>query len=307
MRFTGKVSTPTMYSYWADVTVDGKTYTSTRNYITLTPDANVASGITPKTTSDTGNARLLSDGTINDATGGNLARWQAPAGDENPSITYDLGKMQDLSRVNLFFNHHMPNADNVTYYNVPKKVKIEYSADGSHWTAGNETTTQSGGGLPTSRNTLAVPRNDTTLYAWEQEGLYYNYPVDPGKPSVPARYVRISFPGGGQDGSPIDILEARIFSLRDLTALGSLAASQRPAPTAGRQPSTSRATPSWANLSTCETPRSPSPVTTRPWWPSAPTGSHRPVMAGHASASRRSSPETVLPTTSTSTWTTTAG
>ena len=37
-----------MYSYWADVTVTGKPYTSTRNYITLFPDANVAAGITPK-------------------------------------------------------------------------------------------------------------------------------------------------------------------------------------------------------------------------------------------------------------------
>ncbi|MFG1819376.1 discoidin domain-containing protein [Kribbella sp. NPDC049174] len=227
MRFIGKVSASTMYSYWADVTVAGKTYTSTRNYITLIPDANVAAGITPKTTSDTAHARLLSDGTINDATGGNIAKWSAPAGAENPSMTYDLGKMQDLSRINLFFNHHMPNADNVTYYHVPKKVKIEYSTDGSHWTAGHETNTMSGAGLPTSRNTLAVPRSDTTLYGWEQEGLYYNYPVDPARPSVPARYVRISFPGGGQDGSPIDIMEAQIFSLRDLTALGSLTADPR--------------------------------------------------------------------------------
>ncbi|MFI6676036.1 discoidin domain-containing protein [Kribbella sp. NPDC050470] len=222
MRFTGTVSSPTMYSYWADVTVNGKTYTSTRNYITLLPAANSAAGITPKVSTDTGHARLLSDGTINDTTGGNLAKWRAPAGDENPSITYDLRTMQDLSRVNIFFNHHMPNADNVTYYNVPKKVKIEYSADGSHWTTGNETTTLSGAGLPTSRNTLAVPRSNTTLYAWEQEGLYYNYPVDPAKPSVHARYVRISFPGGGQDGSPIDVLEVRLQSLRDLTALGTL-------------------------------------------------------------------------------------
>ncbi|MFI6741871.1 discoidin domain-containing protein [Nonomuraea sp. NPDC050451] len=222
LRFTRKVATTTMYSYWADVTVDGNTYTSTRNYITLLPDANVVSGMTPKVTTDSGHARLLSDGMINDTTGGNLAKWSAPAGDENSSITYDLGKMQDLSRVNIFFNHHMPNADNVTYYNVPKKVKIEYSVDGSQWTAGNETNTVSGAGLPTSRNTLAVPRSDTTLYAWEQEGLYYNYPVDPGRPSVHARYVRVSFPGGGQDGSPIDVLEVRVFSLRDLTALGSL-------------------------------------------------------------------------------------
>ncbi|WP_405067697.1 Ig-like domain-containing protein [Kribbella sp. NBC_01510] len=222
MRFIDKVPAPTMYSYWADVTVDGKTYTSTRNYITLLPDSDVAAGITPKVTTDSAHAKLLSDGTINDATGGNLAKWTAPAGDENAAITYDLGKMQDLSRVNIFFNHHMPNADNVTYYNVPKKVKIEYSEDGEHWTAGNETNTVSGAGLPTARNTLAVPGNDTTLYGWEQDGLYYNYPVDPAKPSVHARYVRISFPGGGQGGSPVDVLDVRVFSLRDLTALGSV-------------------------------------------------------------------------------------
>ncbi|MFF0341678.1 Ig-like domain-containing protein [Kribbella sp. NPDC004875] len=222
MRFTGKVSAPTTYSYWADLTVDGRTYTSTRNFVTLLPDSDVAAGITPKVTTDNAHAKLLSDGVINDATGGNLAKWSAPAGDENAAITYDLGKMQDLSRVNVYFNHHMPNADTVTYDNVPKKVKIEYSEDGEHWTAGNETNTVSGRGLPTARNTLAVPGSDTTLYGWEQDGLYYNYPVDPTKPSVHARYVRVSFPGGGQGGSPVDVLDVRAYSLRDLTALGSI-------------------------------------------------------------------------------------
>ncbi|NOU88333.1 hypothetical protein GC102_21595, partial [Paenibacillus sp. LMG 31460] len=222
MQFTSKVSTPTMYCYWADITVDGKTFTSTRNYITLIPDVNVAAGITPTVTSDSINAAKLSDGIINDSTGGNRAKWVAPASAANPSITYDLGKLQKLNRVNIFFNHHMPNVDNVTYYNVPNKVKIEYSVDGTNWIAGNETNTLSGGGLPTSRNTLAVPKSDTTLYAWEQEGLYYNYPVDPSKPDVQARYVRVSFPGGGQGGSPIDVLEVKVFSVGDLTALGSI-------------------------------------------------------------------------------------
>ena len=37
-----------------------------------------------------------------------------------------------------------------------------------------------------------------------------------------ARYVRVSFPGGGQGGSPVDVLDVRVFSLRDLTALGSV-------------------------------------------------------------------------------------
>ncbi|MFD0616161.1 carbohydrate-binding protein [Paenibacillus sp. GCM10027629] len=212
MHFTSNVASSTMYCYWADITVDGKTYTTTRNYITLIPDVNVAAGITPTVTSDSNNAGILSDGIINDSTGGNRTKWVAPASDNNPSMTYDLGKLYNLTHVNLFFNHHMPNADYVTYYNVPNKVKMEYSVDGINWKAGNETNTLSGGGLPTSRNTLAVPKSDTTLYAWEQDGLYYNYPVDPGKPAVPARYVRISFPGGGQGGSPIDILEAQVFS-----------------------------------------------------------------------------------------------
>ncbi|KRV48390.1 hypothetical protein AQ490_25635 [Wenjunlia vitaminophila] len=222
MKFTGKVAKPTMYSYWADITVDGKTYTSTRNYVTLIPDFNVTRGIVPEVSTDSEHASTLSDGTINDAAGGNSVKWVAPAGDESSSITYDLRKMQELTRVNVFFNHRMPNADNVTYYNVPKKVKIEYSEDGVKWTSGNETSVLSGAGLPTSRDTQAVPESDATLYAWEQEGLYYNYPVDPDKSSVRARYVRVSFPGGGQNGSPIDVLEVQAFSLRDLTALGSI-------------------------------------------------------------------------------------
>ncbi|MGW1091873.1 DUF7402 domain-containing protein [Streptomyces sp. NPDC002596] len=222
MKFTGKVAKPTMYSYWADITVDGKTYTSTRNYVTLLPDFNAAEGIAPQVSTDSEHASTLSDGTINDASGGNSEKWVAPAGDESPSITYDLRKMQDLTRVNVFFNHHMPNRDNVTYYNVPKKVKIEYSEDGAKWTTGNETSVLSGGGLPTSRDTQAVPKSDTTLYGWEQEGNYYNYPVDPNHSSVQARYLRVSFPGGGQNGSPVDVLEVQAFSSKDLTALGSI-------------------------------------------------------------------------------------
>ena len=133
MRFTGKVSTPTMYSYWADVTVDGRP-TPRRGTTSRWSRTDVAAGITPKVTTDSAHAKLLSDGTINDATGGNLAKWTAPAGDENEPSPTTCGRCRNLSRVNVFFNHHMPNADNVTYYNVPRKVKIEYSEDGEHWT-----------------------------------------------------------------------------------------------------------------------------------------------------------------------------
>ena len=52
--------------------------------------------------------------------------------------------------------------------------------------------------------------------------MFYNYPVDPSKPDVQARYVRVSFPGGGQGGSPIDVLEVQVFSLADLTGLGNI-------------------------------------------------------------------------------------
>ncbi|UNK70486.1 Ig-like domain-containing protein [Microbacterium sp. H1-D42] len=217
----GSVEKSTMYAYWADITVNGKKHTSTRNFVSVIPDSNAAAGITPEVSADAANAKRLSDGVINDKTGGNASKWVVPAG-ESGSLTYDLKSLQDLTRVNVFFNHRMPNADNVTYFNAPQKVKIEYSKDGQTWTTGTETTELSGGGLPTSRNTKAVPKNDTTLYGWEQDGLYYNYPVDPAHKSVQARYVRVSFPEGGQNGNPIDVLEVQVHSLRDLTALASI-------------------------------------------------------------------------------------
>ncbi|MCD5344906.1 Ig-like domain-containing protein [Agromyces sp. S2-1-8] len=221
LRATGTVDKPTMYAYWADITVNGKTFTASRNFVTVQPDANAAAGLVPEVTTDAVDAKDLSDGVINDASGANTSRWRIPGG-EAGSITYDLKSLQELSRVNVFFDHHMPNADNVTYTNAPQKLKIEYSKDGTEWTTGTQTTELSGGGLPTSRNTKAVPKNDTTLYGWEQEGNYYDYPVDPAHDSVQARYVRVSFPEGGQNGSPVDVLEVRIGSLRDLTALGSI-------------------------------------------------------------------------------------
>ncbi|WP_406386220.1 Ig-like domain-containing protein [Streptomyces sp. NBC_01618] len=221
LQVTGTVDRSTMYGYWAEVTVNGKTFTTSRNFVSVLPDANAAKGIVPEVSVDQDHAKALSDGTINDASGANASKWTIPAGQDG-SITYDLKSLQDLTRVNVFFNHRMPNADNVTYTNVPKQVKIEYSKDGQDWTAGTQTSELSGGGLPTSRNTKAVPKNDTTLYGWEQDGLYYNYPVDPAHASVQARYVRVSFPGGGQDGKPVDILEVQVHSLRDLTQLSGI-------------------------------------------------------------------------------------
>ncbi len=221
LQVTGAVDRSTMYAYWADITVNGKTYTSTRNFVSILPDSNVAAGIVPEVTTDPEHAAGLSDGVINEATGGSSGKWVAGSGQDD-SITYDLKAPQELTRVNLFFNHRMPNADNVTYVNAPQQVKIEYSMDGEAWTTGTQTTDVSGGGLPTSRNTKAVPQNDVTLYGWEQDGLYYNYPVDPAHPSVQARYVRVSFPQGGQKGSPIDLLEVQVHSLRDLTQLAGL-------------------------------------------------------------------------------------
>ncbi|MBM7832097.1 hypothetical protein JOE59_002802 [Agromyces cerinus] len=218
LQVTGGVKKSTMYSYWAEVTVGGNTFTSTRNFVSILPDSNAAAGLVPTVSTDEAHAENLSDGIINEASGGNTSKWVVPAG-ESGSMTYDLKSLQELTRVNLFFNHRMPDADNVTYFNVPKQVKIEYSTDGETWTTGTETTETSGGGLPTSRNTKAVPKSDTTLYGWEQDGLYYNYPVDPSHASVQARYVRVSFPGGGQNGSPVDVLETQVHSLRDLTAL----------------------------------------------------------------------------------------
>ncbi|MFF2494003.1 Ig-like domain-containing protein [Agromyces sp. NPDC058064] len=222
LQVTTGVTKPTMFSYWADVVVNGKTYTSTRNFVTIRPDANASAGIQPEVSTDTEHAEHLSDGIINDEHGGNAtSKWVVPAG-QFGSLTYDLKTPQELTRVNLFFNHHMPNADNVTYTNAPKTVKIEYSLNGTDWTTGTETTELSGGGLPTSRNGKAVPKNDTTLYGWEQEANYYNYAIDPEHASVQARYVRVSFPEGGQDGAPIDLLEAQVHSLRDLTQLGAI-------------------------------------------------------------------------------------
>ncbi|MFE6736584.1 Ig-like domain-containing protein [Microbacterium sp. NPDC057650] len=221
LKVTGTVDKPTMYAYWADITVNGKSFTSSRNFVTVRPDSDAAAGLTPEVSTDAEHAKDLSDGVINDATGANVSRWRVAAG-ESGSITYDLKSLQELTRVNVFFDHHMPDADNVTYRNAPQKLKIEYSKDGKAWTTGTETTELSGGGLPTSRNTKAVPKNDTTLYGWEQEGNYYDYPVDPAHDSVQARYVRVSFPEGGQDGKPVDVLEVQIKSLRDLTQLGSI-------------------------------------------------------------------------------------
>lgn len=198
------------YCYWADVTVNSEKFTTSRNFITLLNDRNVAGNILPSVSENAENAQMLTDGIINDTSGGNALKWTA-AGD-NPTVTFDLQKAYDLTRINLFFNRHMPRFDAVTYYNVPKKIVIEYSQDGKNWTLGNTLSKLSGRVFPDPEVNDQIPTNDETSYAWEAENLFYNYPIDKEKKSVNARYVRISFPDGGQNGKPVDILEIKIFA-----------------------------------------------------------------------------------------------
>ena len=198
------------YCYWADVTVDGRTFTTSRNYITLMPDHNIAEGMEPDVTS--GDASALTDGVINDATGGNLTRWSTDASDGDPRITFDFGRVENLTRVNLFFNRMTADANSVTYANAPKQISIEYSMDGVEWITGNTISKLTGDTLPTVDSYDQLPTSGATSYAWEAENLFYNYPIDTGKSSVPARYVRITFPGGGQNNETIELLEARVFA-----------------------------------------------------------------------------------------------
>lgn len=206
-----EAGTDKYYCYWADVTANGTVYTSSRNYITLMPDHNVAESVQAEVTS--GNAEALTDGVINDVTGGNLVKWSSDKNDSDPTMTFDFGQEKTLTRVNLFYNRGTVDTDSVAYINVPKQVKIEYSLDGKEWKTGNEITELTGDTLPTVESYDQVPTSDKTSYAWEAENIFYNYPVDQDESTVNARYVRISFPGGGQNGTCVDILEARVFGL----------------------------------------------------------------------------------------------
>ena len=179
--FNGAVSQEENIAIWADITIDGQTFTTNMNYLRIYPEDVLSNGAEVEASSGD-NAEQVVDGVINSADGGNTSKWTPAADDENPSLTIKLDSISEVNSVTAYFN----NKDR-TYMNTPKAIKIEVSEDGHDWITAVED-----GSVP----------NTNTSYAYEDD--MYTYEV-----SQKAQYVRITFPGGASE-DVMDVLEIQV-------------------------------------------------------------------------------------------------
>ena len=171
---------------WAEITVDGITYTTNKNFLRINPAYVLSDGVVPEVSSNEADANQVTDGILNSADGGNTSKWTPATEDENPTMTFELDQSYMVEGVRVFFN----NKDRY-YMNTPRGIKIEVSVDNENWT----TAVEAG----------EVPKSDTK-YAYEDE--MYTYAVN-----EKIKYVRVSFPGGA-DKEVMDVLEVQILGMR---------------------------------------------------------------------------------------------
>lgn len=192
--FHKRVSEEENVAIWADITVNGVTYTTNRNYLRIFPNQVLSNHIVPEVTSGDG-ADKLTDNRINSSDGGNTSRWTPEKEDDNPAITLDLKSVCDLSNISVYFN----NKDRY-YMNTPKAIRIETSEDGENW----ETPVEQG----------EVP-DDQTKYRYESDKHTYTL-------NRQGRYLKISFPGGAR-ADVMDVLEVRVRGINKADRLADVA------------------------------------------------------------------------------------
>ena len=141
---------------WADITIDGKTYTTNMNYLRIYTDTVLSEGIVPEVSSGE-DAAELTDGIINSADGGNTSRWTPASDDNEPTVTMKLDSEYTVSSVSVSYN----NKDR-RFMNTPSGINIQISSDGQNWQDA-----VIGGAVPST----------STIYCYEVD--QYNYPIGP--------------------------------------------------------------------------------------------------------------------------------
>ena len=178
----GNVSEQTRAAVWAEVELDGQTFTTNRVYLDITPYSSVTEGaeVTAEGTLDGTDAANVTDGKTIEGTDFDSSRWSA-AGDGESSLTFKLNGVNLVENIEVNFN-----SDFQKYYNTPKTMEIQVSDDGTQWKTVSEVT---------------PPSTSTDAYF----GYSDIYEIDP----VETQYVRLYFPEGS-NGSRLDIMEVAI-------------------------------------------------------------------------------------------------
>lgn len=164
---------------WADVTLNGQTFTTNKVFMDLLPHENLASAAEITASHDQDAASYLVDGRTIEGDLYDQSKWSVPA-NEKAWIEFKLPTISEISSINLNFN-----TLDQRFINTPKTIKVQTSADGVEW---NDVSTING---PTG-----------SAYF----GFYNQYGLNTG---AGAKYVKLLF-DNGSNGATIDLLEVAI-------------------------------------------------------------------------------------------------
>ncbi|NOU91275.1 hypothetical protein GC102_36955 [Paenibacillus sp. LMG 31460] len=169
----------TRAAIWAEVELDGQTFTSNRVYLDLYPYDNVAIGatVTASGTQGSNTPDKVIDGKLIEGTLFDSSKWSV-SGSGASWIAFELKNKADIKNVEINFN-----SSNQNYFNTPKKIEIQTSADGADWHTISTVTSPTGGAYFGFSNIFTV--------------------------QAESKYVRLYFPDGGNSAT-LDLLEVAI-------------------------------------------------------------------------------------------------
>ncbi|MDQ6421586.1 discoidin domain-containing protein [Paenibacillus sp. LHD-117] len=187
------VSEPTRAVIWAEVELDGQTFTSNRVFMDLQPFGNMTKGAVISASGSQGSFTpdKAGDGSLIEGATTDNSKWSV-SGNGESWIAFELQHEADLKNVAIHFN-----TLNQSYYNTPKKMQIQISEDGESWNTISEVTPPTGGAY----------FGFSTVYA--VEGV--------------SKHVRLLFPNGGNSAN-LDLLEVAINGIAVVEAGYSLTA-----------------------------------------------------------------------------------
>ncbi|MEV6108060.1 discoidin domain-containing protein [Streptomyces sp. NPDC051940] len=177
---TPQVEAPTRGVVWADVTLDGRTFTTNRVFLDLLPHRNLASDAEITAGHQADAVSNLTDDRLIEADRFDQSKWSVP-GTEQSWLQFRLPAESDLSSIDIDFN-----TLDQKYVNTPKTIRIQTSTDGETWT---------------DAGTVNGPTG--TAYF----GFYDRYPV-----TARAQYVKLVF-DAGSNGPTTDLLEVAVNGL----------------------------------------------------------------------------------------------
>lgn len=176
------VESATRAAVWAEVKLDGKSYTTNKVFIDLDPAESVAiskavsSGHLGKFSPE---RSLDGIGISRDAS--DSSKWSADG--KNPSwIAFDLKQASKVSEVEILFNTR-----DQAYINTPATMEIQASNDAKTWQ---------------TLATFTPPSHGSGAHF----GFTNTFRFKPSK----TRYLRLSFPKGNPKGDSVDLLEVKL-------------------------------------------------------------------------------------------------